>query len=66
MTAILSSSSTRSKRAELRGYAILGFCLALTSGFVAEFWRVAPDQARAAGVAAQAADATGQPAKVRS
>jgi hypothetical protein len=67
MIAIASSSSSLSSRlAELRGYALLAFCLALTSGFVVEMWRAPPARPAAAGVAAQDAAAGYEPAKVRS
>jgi len=38
MTFLSSSSRARSRVAELRGYALLGFCMLLTAGFVTEIW----------------------------
>jgi hypothetical protein len=54
MTTYLSTSSLRrAALAELRGWALLAGCFALTSGFVAAFWE-APAQATVATAAAWA------------
>ena len=59
MTINTSPSFARTAWTELRGYALLACCLALSAGFVSEFWSgAARQEASQPGVA-------GQPAQVQ-
>jgi hypothetical protein len=53
MTILSSSSLLRSRLAELRGYALLGFCMLLTAGFVSEIWPTSARAGQAVGLSSE-------------
>jgi hypothetical protein len=65
MTILTPSALSRATRAELRGYALLGFCMILVAAFVAEIWSGQGSSGQVARAAAQPAQATSQVATAR-